>query len=565
MLLKLNIDNFALIDHASMDFNKGFNIILGETGSGKSILIDAINFLIGGKFSKNFLRTGESKTYVEGIFTLENEQSKLMLQNLNIPFQDDIIVISREGNSLGKSFAKINNRTVVLSVLRDFCKNIMDIHEQHETQNALNSCNHINYLDSFSRNALGDNIKNYKVKYSEYASIRSKIDDLEIKKNQDIRKKEFLKFQLDDISKYNIIKGEEEQLLEEYKVLNNAETIKNKLSLCHELLYASNDNEQCAFDLINEVVKNLRFIEDNYKEAKVLADSFEEMYYVMEDNIRRIKTMEDDTVCDEIQLNAINERLYNLEGLKKKYNVSSLNELLEYKEKLQIEYDELENININMEELLKEESKVKKLLLELGERIHEIRLKESEKLKYNMEEQFKFVGLEKVSINIQISTDNSFMENGIDKVEFFIRTNVGEPFKPLKEIVSGGELSRIMLCFKSTFSNVENIPSMIFDEIDTGISGVTAQRVGEKMFSISKNRQVFCITHLPQIACFFDNCYLVWKVVENEKTYSKIKLATEDEIINAIAKMQAGDNISKLSVEHAKELIENAKKIKSKV
>lgn len=563
MLLKLNIDNFALIEHTTVDFGPGFNVILGETGSGKSIIIDAINFMIGGKFNRNFLRTGESKTHVEGIFSIDSPRTKTILNDLGIEC-DDVLIISREGNSSGKSFAKVNNRTVVMSLLRDICKTIIDVHEQHENQNILKSATHIQYLDYYCRKELELPLVEYKSKYEKYIEVNNKIKELNAKKIESIRRKEFIKFQIDDIEKIRPVKDEENLLNERFKVLNSAELIQNKLSMSHSLLYSSNDNSLCAYDIINDVIKNLRSVEDSHSQIKNIADSFESMYYIMEQNISDIKKIQDEAVYDEDELNLINERLYALNSLKKKYSVNTLDEVLLYEENLKNEFYELDNIAINMEKLIKNQGELKEELKVKATVIHDIRIKQSHILKKILEKEFSFVGLEKVKLEIRIKKEAVFYVNGFDKVEFFISTNVGEPYKPLSEIISGGELSRIILCFKCAFSEKEHISSIVFDEIDTGISGVTAQRVAEKMYSLSTNIQVFCITHLPHIASFNDKCYIVWKYVKDNKTYSEIRLATDNEIIETISKMQGGENLSKISIEHAKELINNADKIKSK-
>lgn len=560
MLLELNVKNFALVEKTHIEFQNGFNVFLGETGSGKSIIIDAINFLLGGKFNKNFLRTGEERTFVEGIFTVENSNSKKVLDELSIDY-DDIIVISREATKYGKSMAKVNGKTIVLSSLKELSRTFMDIHGQHESQNLLKVSTHIQYMDYFGKDTINPILCDYRLKYSDLKQINEKIKILREKKQDDLRRLEFIKFQIDDIAKVNPSVGEEEDLNDRYKILNNSEQIEKSLTYCYNILYNSNNEFQCVFDLINIVIKNLRSVENNHKDIKRISDSFQEVYYIIEQNIHDLVDIKDNMNYDRNELDSINERIYLLDSLKKKYG-STMEEIISYKNEIIDEFNELNNRDSELESLEIEENKIKRYLIEKGNELHKLREKVSIILQEQIEKEFKYVGLEKVKFKIEIIKEDSFNENGIDRVKFLICTNPGEPFKSMEEIVSGGELSRIMLSLKSVFTHKDMIDSVVFDEIDTGISGGIAQRVGCKMFTIAKNRQVFCITHLPQIAAMADHCYLIWKEVIEDKTYSNIRIASEDEKIKFIAKMLGGDEITDLSIEHSQELLKIANESK---
>lgn len=563
MLLELNVKNFALIEKTHIEFHEGFNVFLGETGSGKSIIIDAINFLLGGKFNKNFLRTGEEKTFVEGIFTVENINSRKVLDALSIEY-DDIIVISRESTKYGKSMAKVNGKTIVLSSLKELSKTFMDIHGQHESQSLLKVSTHIQYMDYFGKEFIDEILYEYKLKYNDLKHINEKIKILKEKKQDDLRRLEFLKFQIDDISKVNPSIGEEEELNDRYKILNNSEQIEKNLTYSYNILYNSNNEFQCVFDLINIVMKNLRSVEDNHKDIKRICDSFQEIYYIIEQNIHDLVDIKDNMNYDRDELDSINERIYILDALKKKYG-STMEEVLSYKNQLMDEFHELNDRDNELENLESKQNEIKKYLKEKGEELHRLREMVSKNLGEQIEEEFKYVGLEKVRFKVEVIKEDSFNENGMDTVKFLICTNPGEPFKSMEEIVSGGELSRIMLSLKSVFIHKDMIDSVVFDEIDTGISGGIAQRVGCKMFTIAKNRQVFCITHLPQIAAMADYCYLIWKEVIEDKTYSNIRIASEDEKVKFIAKMLGGDEITELSIEHSQELLQLAKDNKEKL
>lgn len=563
MLLELNVKDFALIEKLSIKFYEGFNVLLGETGSGKSIIIDAINFLLGGKFNKNFIRTGEGKAFVEGIFTIENIQTKKILDDLGIEYED-VLIISRETYKYGKSIAKINGKSVILGSLKEISKTLMDIHGQHENQNLLNNNVHIQYIDYFAKETIYEVLKEYRIKYYKLKEIEKNIQYLEEKKQDDFRKAEFLKYQLEDIEKANLKVQEEEELLERFKLLNNAEQIENGLNYCYNILYNSNDGYKSIYDSLNLVIKTLSNLEEHNKEIKRIKDSFEEFYYIIEQNVHDLVNIKDNISYDKEELDFINERIYFLDNLKKKYG-ESIEEILNYKKQIEKEYFDIQNREISIDKLVKEKDDIEEELKLLSNRLHDIRLNVSEILEHEIEKEFTYLGLEKVKFKVDIKCLDQFNENGIDKVKFLVSTNPGEPLKSMEEIVSGGELSRIMLSLKSVFINKDNVDSVIFDEIDNGISGRIAQRVGHKMFLLSNKKQVFCITHLPQIAAMADYCYVVWKEVIKDKTYSNIKLAEEKEKVEFIAKMLGGLETTELSLEHAEELLNIAKESKKKL
>ncbi|AWZ48274.1 DNA repair protein RecN [Clostridiaceae bacterium 14S0207] len=563
MLLELNVKDFALIEKFSIKFHEGFNVLLGETGSGKSIIIDAINFLLGGKFNKNFIRTGEGKAFVEGIFTIENIEAKKILDDLGIEYED-VLIISRETYKYGKSIAKINGKSVILGSLKEISKTLIDIHGQHENQNLLNNSVHIQYIDYFAKEAIYEVLKEYRIKYYKLKEIEKNMQYLEEKKQDDFRKAEFLKYQLEDIEKADLKAQEEEELLERFKLLNNAEQIENGLSNCYNILYNSNDGYNSVYDSLNLVIKTLSNLEEHNKDIKRIKDSFEEFYYIIEQNVHDLVNIKDNISYDKEELDFINERIYFLDNLKKKYG-ESIEEILNYKKQIEKEYFDIQNREISIDKLVKEKEHIEEELKLLSNRLHDIRLNISKTLESEIEKEFTYLGLEKVKFKVDIKCLDQFNENGIDKVKFLVSTNPGEPLKSMEEIVSGGELSRIMLSLKSVFINKDNVDSVIFDEIDNGISGRIAQRVGHKMFLISNKKQVFCITHLPQIAAMADYCYVVWKEVINDKTYSNIKLAEEKEKVEFIAKMLGGLETTELSLEHAEELLNIAKESKKKL
>ncbi|WP_097025751.1 DNA repair protein RecN [Clostridium peptidivorans] len=553
MLLQLNIKNFALIEELSISFDNGFNVLSGETGAGKSILIDAINYVLGGKFNRDFIRTGEDKTFVEAIFTLENEKSKEELIKQGIEYEDWII-ISRETFQSGKSIAKVNGRSMILSQLKMLTETLLDIHGQHENQNLLDHSNHITYLDYFGEEALGEYLNDYKNSYEELNEIENKIFDLTGKNGEREKTIDFLKYQLEEINAAKLKTDEEEELEERYNILSNSEKINKSLSLSYKMLYDGDENTSSIIDSIGSIVRDLKSVENHMEKIKKVSISLEETYYNLEENIRDIREIKDSIYYDEEELNTINSRLFQIGSLKKKYG-NSIKEILNYRDKISVQYEELINSEAIIEELNYKKEIILKELKEKAYKIHSLREEFANVLQAKIKEELNYIGLEKSTFKVSVELKEEFNENGLDKVKFLISTNPGEPLKPLEKVVSGGELSRIMLALKTVFVNKDKIPSVIFDEIDTGISGRIAQSVGEKMYSISKTHQVFCVTHLPQIACISDVHYQVAKEVISDKTYTSINKLSDKEKSEEIARMIGGTEVTNLTLRHAEEMI----------
>ena len=560
MLEQINIINFALIENLTISFDRGLNILTGETGAGKSILIDAINYVLGGKFNKELIRTGENRTFVEAIFLIENFKTKDVLKSLDIEF-DDMVIISRETFQSGKSVAKINGKALILSQIKQISETLIDIHGQHENQNLLDSSTHIQYLDYFGENEYGKLLDIYRSNYKKLNEVNCKIND--IKGNDGEREKliDFLKYQLEEINNATLRENEDLELEKQYRIISNFEKINNVLGSTYEILYNGTDDVSSIFDSIGAVIKELRSVEKHIEIIKKVSDSLEESYYSIEENIEQIRKTKDDTYYDEAELQFINQRLYVINNLKKKYG-ESIEDIIKYKDKISIQYDQL----VNSEEIIKsldiEKLKIESLMNENALKIHNNRIMVAEVLEKSIKNELNYVGLEKSILKIEVLEMKTFFQDGFDKVQFCISTNPGEPVKPLERIVSGGELSRIMLALKTVFVDKDKTPSIIFDEIDTGISGRIAQCVGEKMFAISSKHQVFCITHLPQIACMSDVHYLISKYVKENKTYTEVHLTTKVEKELEIAKMIGGTEVTKLTLENSKELIKIAQEKK---
>ena len=554
MLVVLNIKNFALIQELSVEFGAGFNILSGETGAGKSILIDTIDYVLGGKFSKDLIRYGEDKTYVEAIFDIENDEIYTLLNDLNIE-ADELLVVSRETTISGKSIIKVNGKTIVLSQLKKIREKLLDIHGQHQNQSLLSKGTHILYLDEYNSENISPLLEQFEIFKNRYSEIEDKINEL--KGNEDREKLlDYIKFQIEDIEKAKLKPGEEEDLREQYNILANAEKISSSLINSYNYL---NNNPQgnSVLELLSKVISELSHSEMHLEKIKDKRVQVEEAYYLLEESTRDIRDIANEVYYDENELAAINERIYEISLYKKKYG-NSIDEILQFLEKLKNQYDEFINSEEIILKLKKELSVIEKEMKDIGLKLHEFRCMSAKDLEVRIKEELSYVGLEKAIINIDVNLIEEANSRGYDDVQFLISANPGEPLKPLEKVLSGGELSRIMLALKCVFVDKDKIPTLIFDEIDTGISGAIGKRVGEKMYQVSVKHQVLCITHLPQIAALSDNHYFVSKKVENGKTFTQIRMLNEEDKVCEIAKMIGGDNLSDVAIDNSREMVKLA-------
>ncbi|MBR9646931.1 DNA repair protein RecN [Clostridium tyrobutyricum] len=557
MLLQLNINNFALIENLTVSFGVGFNVLSGETGAGKSILIDAINYIIGNKFNRDLIRIGEKKTFVEAVFTIENPKTKEILISKEIEFEEDLLIISRETFQSGRSIAKVNGKSILLAELKDITCTILDIHGQHENQNLLLWENHINYVDDYGEDSIKALIENYSENYKKLYEIKNKINRLS--GNNGDRKKisDFLKYQIDEINSANLKEEEENELNKKFKLLSSSEKINNTLNNCYTNLYSGFENKKSIQDELGNIIKDISSIKNIDNKIENIHKLLEDAYYNIEESVDEIRSIIANNSYDEKELEYINNRLYEISGYKKKYG-NTIKDILEYRKKISNEYKEIIDSEDIINELKKSQYIVQEKLKIQARKIHVERCNVSKVLENKVKDELKFIGLEKSIFKIKIDLQDKFMENGMDIVQFYISTNPGQPLKPLEKIVSGGELSRIMLALKTVFVDKDKISSVIFDEIDTGISGRIAQRTAEKMYAISKKHQVLCVTHLPQIAAISDTHYLVLKDVHNNNTYTRIKKLNNEEKEHELAKILGGSEVTEITLAHAKELIKMA-------
>ncbi|WP_333861684.1 DNA repair protein RecN [Clostridium sp.] len=564
MLLQLNIKNFALIEKLIISFESGFNIFSGETGAGKSILIDAINYVMGSKFNKDLIRTGKDKTFVEAVFTIENPKTFEILNEEKILGEEDMVIISRESFQSGRTIAKVNGKSVLISNLRKISSTLLDIHGQHDSQNLLSEENHITYLDYYGESVLYEPLKDYRKEYENLNDVKRKICEVSGKEGDREKIIDFLKFQIDEIDSANLVQGEEEKLNEKFKIFSNQEKINSVINNCYVKLYSGEQGQISVYDNLGIIIKQLNSIKNIMPEIDNICNSFESIYYDVEGNIEDLRSIKDNFYYDVNESEYINNRINQINNLKNKYG-SNINNILNYRDKIKAEYEEMKNMFEVIEKLNLEKIKLEEALKLKGREIHEMRSKLAEDLEKNIKSELDFVGLEKSKFKIQVKLKDKFTSKGMDDVKFYIAANPGEPLKPLEKVVSGGELSRIMLALKTVFIDKDLIPSVIFDEIDTGISGRIAQRVAEKMYKISRKHQVFCVTHLPQIACMSDVHYWVSKQVIRNMTYTKVKKMDKKEKEYEIARMIGGSEVTKITLEHARELIDMADLKKDKI
>lgn len=554
MLVVLNIKNFALIQELSVEFGAGFNILSGETGAGKSILIDTIDYVLGGKFSKDLIRYGEDKTYVEAVFDIENEEIYKLLEEFSIECED-MLVISRETTLSGKSLIKVNGKTIVLSQLKKIREKLLDIHGQHQNQSLLSKGTHILYLDEYIGANMHSALYEFEELKNEYSLINEKINQL--KGNEDREKLlDYIKFQIEDIEKAKLKPGEEEDLKEQFNILSNAEKISSSLINSYSYLNGNNQ-ENSILESLSKVITELSHSEMHLEKIKDKKIQIEEAFYLLEEATRDIRDIANEVYYDENELSQINERIYEISLYKKKYG-NSIEEILDFLENLKNQYDEYVNSEEIILKLKKQLDVINSKMKTIGEELHCIRCKFASELELRIKEELSYVGLEKAIIKIDVNLTDIATSRGYDDVQFLISANPGEPLKPLEKVLSGGELSRIMLALKCVFVDKDKIPTLIFDEIDTGISGTIGKRVGEKMYEVSIKHQVLCITHLPQIAALSDNHYFVSKKVKNEKTFTEIRMLNAEEKIYEIAKMIGGDNLSTVAIDNAREMVKLA-------
>ncbi len=536
MITTLHIKNIGIIDDIVIDLNKGLNVLTGETGAGKTLIVDSLGIIAGGRFSKDMIRRGQNMSFVELALYLPDNPNSI----------DGNIVVSREINTSGKNLCKINGRLVTVNELKNFMKNIIDIHGQYDNQTLMDTEFHTKYLDKFIGTGIAEIHKKYVELYTEYIELNKMLKNNYGDEIEKQRKLDLLQYQYKEIKAANLKNGEDEQLEEKRKIIMSSEKVAEALNI------VSNNLEGNIIDVINDSIRALEKIEDvNSKYSEKLVE-MKNIYYEVQEVARDISSMKEDIYFDERERNEIEERLDEIYSLKKKYG-NTIEKILDYKEELEKEIDRIENLD---EENRKTKEKIEKIVStmeELCKKIEELRAKNSKILNEKINEELVQLEMKNARFNAKVIEDEEFSINGKSHVEFVITTNLGEEEKKLNKIASGGEMSRIMLAIKTVLSDIDEVPVLIFDEIDTGISGKAANSVGSKLKKIAKKHQVIIVTHLATIAAQGDYNYYIYKEVDANKTNTNVKLLNESETIREIARIASGE-ITEISLSHAREL-----------
>lgn len=564
MLQSLYLENIALIEKLGIELFPGFNVLTGETGAGKSIIIDAVNFVLGERTSRDLIRNGAARAKVEAVFNLnEGDAAFAALDALGIEYDGNELILSRELSAAGRNACRVNGTLVPVASLKSVSDTLVDIHGQHEHQALLDAENHISYLDAYC--------------HAESLPIIEKIDaivsrrnELMLKRNSGFsserereREMDMLRYQIEEIASANLEAGEEERLNAEKTVLLNAERIRTALETAHMAL--SGAEEGSALSAIDTARRSMRDIAALNKDYEALGDKIEELYYAAEDISFVLRDTSENVESDMQRLEEIEQRLKLISDLKRKYG-RTVEDVIDFGKDAGTKLNELENAEALAAELDAKLDKLKAEYNVAADELSKVRRAAGDRLKRDVLNELKDLGMAKAMFDVALSdaSGGESRKGGRETAEFMLSANPGEPLKPLEKVASGGELSRIMLCYKSIFADNDRVPTLIFDEIDTGISGRTAAVVGEKMLGIAKKHQVICVTHLAQIAALADAHLMVRKYDDGKNTFVETRQLNEEEKVQRIAQMMDGESDSPSALTHARELIARADKIKEK-
>ncbi|MCU9813783.1 DNA repair protein RecN [Paraclostridium sp. AKS73] len=559
MILELYMKNCALIEELRLDIDKNLNILTGETGSGKSIIIGALGLCLGGKYDRSFLRKGTEKGLVEALFDVNNQKLKEKLLENGIDIEEDNqIIISKEIFNDGKSISRINGRNVKVSFLKEISNYLIDIHGQHQNQVLFDKDTHIDFLDLFGEELLYESKSDYEKTYIEYNEVKKALnvltenkDDMQIQREIDL-----IKFQINEIESANLNENEYEDLLKQRDVYRNGEKIFTNLNNAYLNLYDGSIN---SVDLISKSLGDLGAIAQYDEKLNDYNDTIERIMYELQDISRDIRSYKENIDFSPYELEQIEQRVDEINTLRRKYG-DTIEKILVYKDKINERLDEILNRDEKVEELKLKLKKVEDVLEIKAEKLTQKRKEVARNLQEKLLYELKSLNMKNVVFEVSFGK-STFNTKGQDDIEFMISFNLGEDIKPIYKVASGGEMSRFMLAFKTILADIDEIDTLVFDEIDTGISGIAAQIVGEKLSLIAKKKQIICITHLPQIAANADTHYCIEKKTSNERTFTVISRLDDNERKDEIARLIAGSNITEKTMEHASEIIELAKKV----
>ncbi|COI97429.1 MAG: DNA repair protein RecN [Weissella confusa] len=556
MLQELSIQNFAIIPKLNISFQPGMTVLTGETGAGKSIIIDAVGLLTGGRGSQDFIRDGADKAVLQGLIDVEPGQPiTQLLDELGIPLEDNQLLIHRELHKSGRNVIRVNGSLVNATTLKEIGQHLVDIHGQNEHQELMQVERHLSLLDEYGKKTIGPVLEKYRAAYDTYRSLESAFHKRQADEQAWAQRLDMLSFQSKELADASLVEGEEEMLEAEYQELTNFQDVLAALSKAHEALDGDWDNN--GLETISTAMSAMEDIEELSPKYATLTEAVRGAYYELQEAASEILSVRDGLEFDEERLREVDDRLNLIRSLERKYG-ATITDVLAHQAKVDAELAEMGGGEQSAAELAEQVEVAEQKARTLAEKLHELRLKAAKQLATKIHEQLSDLYMEKAVFSAHITELKELNATGLDAVEFYIQTNPGEGAKPLVKIASGGELSRMMLAMKTIFSREQGITSIIFDEVDTGVSGRVAQAIAEKIAVIGRYSQVLTITHLPQVAAVADNHYFIEKQVVGDRTETSIHTLSEDERVNEVARMLSGDELTDAAKENARDLIQRA-------
>lgn len=562
MLANLMIRDFAIIEHLEVNFETGMTVLTGETGAGKSIIIDALGLLVGGRGSSDFIRSKAKKTDIQGLFVVQlGPTLKALFEKNDLPLDDNNILLERELSRSGRNVCRINNKIVTTTVLRQIGEQLVDIHGQNEHQSLMDPEQHLAILDQYGHAKIGKLKTAYQDTYQQYRRLKKQLDDRDRNEQAYAQRLDMLQFQLQEIAEAKLQDDEDDQLTQERDRLTNFQRVNFALQQCLAVL--TND-DQNALDLTAIARSQLDDIAALSPEYQEISEHLNSAYYDLQDVSTSVQNEFDDLEFDEDRLNEIEQRLEIINNLKRKYG-PTLADVQQYQTKITAEYQQMQQVTNDSDQIAADFKAIHEKLVGCADQLTTARKQVAKKLAAAIHQQLGSLYMDKAVFAVHFAKGRQeFSSSGQDQVAFYLRTNPGEDLKPLVKIASGGELSRIMLAIKTIIAHNEGVTSIIFDEVDTGVSGRVAQAIADKINLLAQYSQVLCITHLPQVAAMSDHQYLIEKQVHHGQTTTNLRPVSGEERVNVLAKMTAGKEVTTLAEEHAAELLRQAAEIKAK-
>ncbi|MBS7324425.1 MAG: DNA repair protein RecN [Angelakisella sp.] len=551
MLSQLYIENIAVIRQATIDFQKGFHVFTGETGAGKTILISAINAVLGGRTFKEIIRTGESRARVSALFTGIPASLAEKIGELGYPLEDGQLLVQREIDLTGKGQCRLDGRPATAAMLREVCSLLIDIHGQHDNQELLSAEKHLGFLDSFG--AYRKELEDYAKAYAQRMACADRLEKLQMDESYKLQRMDILQFQLKEIGDARLTDGEEEQLTEQQKRIKNAERITESLGTIYTLLNGDGEELRGVLEALEEISTELDTAAKYLPDFTQYGDKLNDAYYMLEELGSTARDTLEDADFDPRQLDTIESRLDTIYRLKKKYG-GSIAEILAYYDKISEEYNTLELSDEMVEQLRGELERAEQDLRQAAKALTARRLETAGEFVRRVEAELAYLDMGGVRFSIS-RKEKAFGPNGADEMEFLICTNAGEETRPLAKIASGGELARIMLAIKNVLAEKDDIGTIIFDEVDTGVSGRAAQKIGQKLAEVARHRQVICVTHLAPVAACAAHHYRIYKTVEEGRTFTRVEELGHEDRVRELARIMVGDHITESALQSAGEML----------